>query len=739
MIPFEKDLNPQQLKAVQTTEGPLLILAGAGSGKTRVITYRISHLIENRQVRPEQILAVTFTNKAADQMMQRVYSMLRKGRSSNPTISTFHSFCVRVLRRDITAIGYGRDFTIYDDVDQLYVVKACLKEMDLDEKLLSPRYVLSRISYAKNQGLSPESVYQQAYDPNDERIAVTFGLYEKKLKQANALDFDDLLLKTVEILEDHPLIGQHLNERFRYVMVDEYQDTNRTQYQLIRHLTRLHQNLCVVGDEDQSIYGWRGADIQNILNFEIDYPQAVIIKLEQNYRSSKNILDAAGAVVSNNEARKGKALWTDKVGGELVTLFEAPDAEAESLFVAQQILAHQRTNPTSTIAVLYRTNFQSRLFEEACRRNSIKYSVVGGFSFYERAEVKDLLSYLKFCLNFQDSVSLVRILNTPPRGIGKTTFETLERESRNRGLSLWETIQFALEQKTFTARTLHALAEFREKMQEFLQCAHEMPVSKLIQLIMDKSGYVQWLEGEGTQEGLSRLENLQELVNAARDSEERGESLQDFLDHAALVSDTDDYDERSRINLMTLHSAKGLEFPLVFIVGLEEGLFPHSRSSSNSQELEEERRLCYVGMTRAQKKLILTRAKSRRFLGGETSDQTEPSRFIREIPSDLIENVSNGLARKEAAAPGGPKYNTIESIQEFYKQRGKQIDLAPVGKSRPTRDNGFKCGVYVRHPKFGVGLIIRCEGEGDDCKLTVSFPSYGLKKLVPKYSGLEKV
>jgi ATP-dependent DNA helicase UvrD/PcrA len=739
MIHLERELNPPQLKAVQTTEGPLLILAGAGSGKTRVITYRIAHLIENRQVRPEAILAMTFTNKAAEQMMQRVHSLLRAGRSSNPVISTFHSFCVRVLRRDIPVIGYGRDFTIYDDADQLAVVKICLKEIDLDEKLLSARYALSRISYAKNHGLTSQAVYRQAYDAKTEKIAVVFELYQTKLKQANALDFDDLLLKTVEICEAHPPVRQRLNEQYCYIMVDEYQDTNRTQYQLIRHLTQSQQNLCVVGDEDQSIYGWRGADIQNILSFEKDYPQAEIIKLEQNYRSTKIILDAAGAVVSHNEARKGKSLWTQKTGGELVTLYEAPDAENEALFVAQQILSHHRLHPNDSLVVLYRTNFQSRLFEEACRRSTIKYSIVGGFSFYERAEIKDLLCYLKMCRNPRDSISLARIVNTPPRGIGKTTMDTLEQVARRRGLSLWETILTALEEKMFPARTLYALTEFRDRILEFAEEARQLPLPKLVRQIMDRSGYVAWLESEGTQEELSRIENLQELVNAAQDSEQRGESLGDFLDHAALVSDTDDYDARARVTLMTLHSAKGLEFSVVFIVGMEEGLFPHSRSASSPEEIEEERRLCYVGMTRAQKKLMLTRAKFRRFLGNESLSETESSRFIGEIPSDLIEHLANGYARRKATTYQGPAYNTLESIREFYKQRGKQIDLAPAAGAQAPAERGFKHGNQVRHPKYGVGMIVRCEGEGEDSKLTVSFPGYGLKKLVLRYADLKKV
>jgi DNA helicase II / ATP-dependent DNA helicase PcrA len=739
MLNLEKELNPQQLKAVLTSDGPLLILAGAGSGKTRVITFRIIHLIENRQVRPDHILAVTFTNKAAEQMRQRVFSLLRPGRIGNPLISTFHSFCVRLLRHDIHAIGYGRDFTIYDEADQLSLLKSCLKELDVDEKLLSPRVALSRISYAKNHGLTPEALYQQAYDPKTEKVAVAYDHYEKKLKQANALDFDDLLLKAVAVLQSHPPVLERLNKQFPYIMVDEYQDTNRIQYQLIRQLTQLQQNLCVVGDEDQSIYGWRGAEIQNILSFEKDYPDAEIIKLEQNYRSTKNILDAASAVVAHNVARKGKSLWTEKKGGDQVMLYEAPDGEAEALFVAQQILVHQRSHPSESLAVLYRTNFQSRLFEEACRRNAIKYSVVGGFSFYERAEIKDLLAYLKLSLNPRDSVSLQRIVNTPPRGIGKTTLDALEQEARKRGLSMWDVIAYAVEQKTFAPRILSALTEFRNAIQDFMQKSQEKPASELIQWVMEKSGYFQWLEAEGSEEALSRIENLQELVNAARDSEDRGERLRDFLDHAALVSDTDDYDERARVTLMTLHSAKGLEFPLVFIVGLEEGLFPHSRSSADEKEIEEERRLCYVGMTRAQGKLYLTRAKFRRFLGSESFNQTEPSRFIREIPPELIQNVPDAQGTRRAIVYDGPTYNTVASIKEFYGRRGKQVDLAPGKRDDSPRGSAFKYGTQVRHAQYGVGMIVRCEGEGEDTKLTVSFPGYGLKKLIQKYAKLEKV
>ena len=738
MMYLDRELNPQQLEAVQTTEGPVLILAGAGSGKTRVITYRIAYLIDTLKVRPDNILAVTFTNKAAQQMKERVNALLRT-RLGNPLIATFHSFCVRVLRRYISAIGYGNDFTIYDDADQLSLVKSCLKDLGLDEKIVQPRAALSRISHAKNHGVDPAGAYQQAFDPKTEKIAVAYEMYEKKLRQANALDFDDLLLKTVLLLGQHESIRETLNAQYRFLMVDEYQDTNRTQYRLIRQLTEKQQNLCVVGDEDQSIYGWRGADIQNILSFEKDYPTARVIKLEQNYRSTRNILDASGSLVSKNEERKGKNLWTERTGGDPVTLYEAHDAEAEALFVAQQIQDYLRRHPSESAAVLYRTNFQSRLFEEACRRSNLKYNVVGGFSFYERAEVKDLLSYLKLCLNPNDSVSLLRVINTPPRGIGKTSLDSLELEARQAGVSLWQALGRILEARSLPARAFKALADFQSLMLAFMEQSQQRPLSELIRSLIEKSGYAEWLESDGSEEALTRLDNLKELVNAALDAENRGETLSDFLDHAALISDTDDFNERARVTLMSLHSAKGLEFPLVFVVGLEEGLFPHSRSLGSQAEIEEERRICYVGMTRAEKKLFLTRALSRRFLFGDSPNETERSRFLADIPSTLVEDISPGRLIRRAAAYDGPTYNSRESIQQFYQQRGKQVDLSPAPKSQPVERNRFKQGVYVRHPKFGVGHIVRCEGEGEESKLTISFPGYGMKKMVQKFAGLEKV
>jgi len=737
MLDLERRLNPQQKEAVVTTEGPLLILAGAGSGKTRVITFRVAHLIENLRIRPDQILAMTFTNKAAEQMKSRVSSLLQTQREGTPWISTFHSFCVKILRRYIEAIGYKRDFTIYDELDQQTLVKNVLKEMDIDDPLLTSRFVLSQISNAKNHRLSPEDMYGKAYAPQNEKIAVAFDLYEKKLKRANAVDFDDLLLKSVEVLNSHQPALNALSTQFHYIMVDEYQDTNRIQYELIRLLTSQRKNLCVVGDEDQSIYGWRGADIQNILRFEKDFPLARIIKLEQNYRSTGNILDAASAVVSNNRTRKGKALWTEEKGGDLITFYQAIDSEAEAIFVAEQALAYLRAYPADSIAVLYRTNFQSRLFEEACRRKGVEYCVVGGFSFYERAEVNDLLAYLKLSINPNDSVSLIRVINTPPRGIGKTTLDWLEAESRRRGLSLWEIIQTALEERSLPLRSLNALSQFQNTIQGFVSDPARSRTASFTRRIILESGYASWLKEEGTEESQTRLENLEELVNAARDSELRQEALSEFLDHAALVSETDDYDERAKVTLLTLHSAKGLEFSSVFIVGLEEGLFPHSRSLDSEQEMEEERRLCYVGMTRACKRLVLTQARKRRFLGNESMSETKPSRFLREIPAGLMVSTGIPQALKKPIAYQGATCNTSESIQEFYRKRGIQIDLSPSKKAL-AGGSGFSHGTAVRHPQYGIGTVLRIEGEGDACKLTISFPGYGLKKMVKKYAKLEK-
>ena len=738
-IDLKEHLNPQQLEAAEAIDGPILILAGAGSGKTRVITYRIVHLIENLGVRPESILAVTFTNKAADQMKARVRAQLRGPRSADAWISTFHSLCVRLLRREIEVLGYGPQFTIYDSDDQLQVVRSAMKDLSLDGKVVTPRVVQSRISAAKNQRTSPDKMAEDAWQPDWEQTAKVYGEYEKRLRKANALDFDDLLGKTVELFGKFPEVAEKYSERFRYLMVDEYQDTNRTQYKLVRYLSSQHGNVCVVGDEDQSIYSWRGADIQNILSFEKDYPNTQIVRLEQNYRSTKTILAAAGAVVANNEERKGKSLWTENASGDQIQYFEARDPDQEATFVAEKVMGERRNRPERHIAVLYRTNFLSRVLEEIFRRFDIPYRVVGGFSFYERAEIKDLLSYLTAILNPHDSVHLMRIINTPARGIGKTTIDALLDLAAEREVSLWDAIGVAIDGEGLALRSRRALGTFHELMTDFLESADQLSAVDLLQKVVEKTRYVEVLTEEGSEEALGRIDNIRELMTASEESGGRGETLRDFLDNAALVSDQDEYDERAPVTLMTLHTAKGLEFPVVFIIGMEDGLFPHNRSITEQSSLEEERRLFYVGMTRAEERLYLSSSRYRRTFGTMEPMISEVSRFLSEIPPDLINGleVSQPLIAepRERAAYAGETYNTVNAVQDFLKARN------------PTRSEGRRGGgrgrwiqgARVKHPKFGVGTILRTEGTGDDAKLTVSFSNFGLKKMIAKYASLEVV
>jgi len=911
-------LNPEQRAAVEATEGPLLILAGAGSGKTRVITSRIAWLIQEMGIAPDAILAVTFTNKAASEMAERVERLLGHASLAKPLIATFHSLCVRLLRRDIEALrvngqGLTRSFAIYDENDQQGIVKQIMRRMGLDTKQLTPRAVLGRISWAKNHMVDPQDYYLGSKDPNSERTAHIYKGYKEELRKNNALDFDDLLLEAVRLLKVAGDVRERYQRRYRYILVDEYQDTNRPQYELMKLLAGEHKNVCAVGDEDQSIYSWRGADIRNILEFEQDFPNARIVRLEQNYRSTQVILEAAGAVVGNNLRRKGKKLWTDRQGGSLIGYYEAPDGENEALFIADRIQKFLRESSESGseahCAVLYRTNSQSRLIEEALRRYGIGYSMVGGFSFYERAEIKDLLSYLRLVRNPHDSMAMQRIINTPPRGIGKTTLETLERLALETGQSTWEAIGAAMQNKLIPTRALMALDSFRQLIldaqammdpdfagklsadvagadalagdadfsfgagdrsaQEKEQVAdqldasvdfafgdneHQIPLldpshfspfaaektvrpflqmprqtlgngvpgtepddsdpastdasvgfrkpgdpatlPELIRFLIDRTGYIKALEAEASPEAFSRIENLKELANAAHDAEVRGETLAEFLDHAALASDTDQYDPDARITLMTLHSAKGLEFPLVFLAGLEEGLFPHSRTLMSPEELEEERRLCYVGMTRAMNTLILTRANYRRRYGNDAPEQSIPSRFLEEVPNQLIENLGgrspawatpaygNGYGRgaryagrrtahsdefesrhynyedenqevrrlspgqdarpksKSAQAPEGG--GSLDNIARFFG--GKPGALARPTSSRPamgipepTGASGLKKGERVRHSKYGEGTIILREGEGDEAKLTVLFRQHGLKKLMEKFANLQKI
>ena len=740
-------LNPQQRDAVEVTEGPLLILAGAGSGKTRVITCRIAYLIEHRGVPPENVLAVTFTNKAADEMRGRVERLARAPGLARPWISTFHSFCVRLLRREGERIDLPKNFSIYDADDQLRVVKNCLKELGLTKRELQARAVLSRISHAKNHGRKPEDFFQTAEDCGAERLAQVYDLYERELRKARAADFDDLLLFAVRLLHEHADVALRYNERYRYILVDEYQDTNRSQYDLVRLLTQTQQNLCVVGDEDQSIYSWRGADIRNIVEFEKDYPQARIIRLEENYRSTQSILDAASAVVANNRYRKGKTLWTARQGGPKVGAYQGPDGENESLFVADWI-ARRGRDAEEQVAILYRTNSQSRLYEEALRRYAIQYHVVGSISFYERAEVMDLLAYLKTAVNLQDSVSLLRIINSPPRGIGNTTVRKIEEVALEANLPFWEALGQAVEHKLLPARTLAAIESFRELMQGLHAMVQVSGVPEILKKTLDATGYMESLEEERTPEAIGRIENIEELLNAAADSMERGEDAIQFLDHAALVSDADGYDENARVTLMTLHSAKGLEFPVVFLTGMEEGLLPHSRSLLDSQALEEERRLCYVGMTRARDVLILTHAASRRRYGSQMPESSRPSRFLGEIPSGLLDDLSG---RRVGRQERYYEYEPAEAAAEETGEDARENSLAnarhffglPGGRPSPEKRKAaiarFALGSRVRHPKFGYGTVLRCEGKGEETRLTVSFSGFGLKKLVAKYADLEPV
>ena len=805
---FLSDLNPEQRVAVEHTDGPLLILAGAGSGKTRVIAHRIAHLIAQKRVPSWNLLAVTFTNKAAEEMRKRVQRLLHGQEfSAVPWVSTFHSLCVRILRQDIEKLneGYSRRFTIYDQDDSLRVVRNGLKELGYDEKKLVPRSVQGAISGAKNRGEDVDAYAARAEYDDDRRAAIAnvYKLYEERLRANNALDFDDLLIKTVRLLRKVPEIREKYNNKFQYILVDEYQDTNSLQFALIRLLTEKHQNICVVGDEDQSIYKWRGADITNILNFEQHFPNTKIIRLEQNYRSTQTILDVAGGVVKHNIERKGKKLWTSNPQGERVRYYQAFDAESEARFVASKILDHRQEQYDLRAAVLYRTNSQSRVFEEAMRRACLQYNIVGGFSFYERMEIRDIIAYLKLALNPNDSIALARVINSPPRGIGKQTLEEIERRSREHGVSHWETISLIIEKPgTLGSRAISALKSFRKIILQLREMAGAnviedsdaedqqseirnpqsetlAPVSDIVKAAILNTGYEHALKSEQTDEADARIENLQELVNAAVDYDEQGiEGLREFIDHSALVSDADQYKRDAPVTLMTAHSAKGLEFPLVFIVGLEDGLFPHSRSATDPAELEEERRLCYVAMTRAEKYLYVTHAIKRRVYGEELA--SEPSQFLNEMPLELIEDLSRGnswlsFARGSSAVnyeQGPPKerkkyegktYNSVDSIAEFFKQRNQQLGQTVRGdgseaqstKSRfqspasahqhstsgsqsSTSQSDFVPGSYVRHIKYGRGLVLRREGVGDSLKLTVTFPGYGQKKLVQKYANLEQ-
>ncbi len=743
MQPSVKDylthLNERQRFAVAQTEGPMLILAGAGSGKTRTITYKIAHLIDQGVCRPDQVLAVTFTNKAAEEMRTRVEELLRH-LSTSPLVCTFHSFSVRVLRRYADLIGYRTDFSICDRDDQKRVIKAVYEELHFTDSHLPMRKARAAISRAKSNNWAPQEYRDKSSDLAREEISLIYTAYERFLFRSNAMDFDDLILLTVRLLKKNHEVRQKYGESYSFILIDEYQDTNRPQYDLIKNLTAVHQNITAVGDEDQSIYGFRGSDIGNILRFEADFPGATIVKLEQNYRSSQNILDAASSLVSNNLNRKGKVLWTDQQAGQPIELFAAPDAKTEATYVSKKICEHLQQGEKG-LAVLYRTNFQSRQFEESFRRFEIPYKLIGGISFYQRREVKDALAYLRMAINPNDNVSFLRIMNRPPRGIGKVTEDRLHGKARDEKTTLWEALRKGIEENTFPGRTHLVLERFFKlicECQNFL----ELPLYLALEKILEASGYISALRSEDSEEAHNRTLNLEELIVLAKENAEQGYTFQEFLDHAALRSEADDYDESAAVSLMTLHNAKGLEFPIVFLVGCEEGLFPHSRSVAEN-DLEEERRLCYVGLTRAQKKIYLTYSRLRRFFGREGEEMNLPSRFLQEIPEHLMRvssgpfpvrefvqpsaNLGGYLQRENRTETGFVKtHDSVESVQGFLSKLSQK-------KSR------FISGARIVHEKFGYGRILRVQDTGDDLKLTVQFPGLGIKRLLQSYAKLKLV
>ncbi len=748
---FLSQLNPEQREAVLQTTGPLLILAGAGSGKTRVIASRIAYLIGDGHAQPEQVLAVTFTNKAAAEMRERVTRLLAF-ECGHLWISTFHSLCARLLRREAPELGLSRAFVIYDSTDQLAVVRTAIRDLGLDDKLLPPRAALARISSAKNRMQDPGDLAASGWSPFEERVAQVYARYVRALADASALDFDDLLLKTVELFETSERVRTKYAQQFKYVLVDEYQDTNRPQYLLVRRLAEVHRNLCVVGDPDQSIYKWRGADLRNIMAFEEDFPETTVVRLERNYRSTRVILDAASAVIRQNRNRKEKRLWTEREGGAQITYYRGGDELEEADFIADTARRATDEDLETELGVLYRTNAQSRAIEDALLRQAVAYRIIGGVRFYERKEIKDTLAYLKLAINQHDDVSLRRVINVPTRGIGKGVMDALDRidpagapllaasgPSSAAPPSLWMRVGRAVDERLVPTRAHKSLTAFRTLVHQLADVARREPASATVEAVLDRSGYLQDLEHERSEEAQGRLENLQELVSAAREyeAEDAEPSLAGFVDRLSLLSETDEVEgaDAARVSLMTLHAAKGLEFPTVIMAGLEEGLFPHARSREDDEELEEERRLCYVGMTRAQRRLVLTGAARRRVFGEYQA--SDPSRFIDEVPAALLDRVGQrSTPGSQRALPGAGRRGswagrsrrqtpTEEIFEPTYDYADENQSLGTVGP-----------GTRVRHPQFGVGTIVAVEPLHGDAKLTVKFRTAGQKKLLAKYAKL---
>lgn len=752
-----KNLNPPQREAVETLEGPLLILAGAGSGKTRVLTHRMANMIGQGIAAPDEILCVTFTNKAAKEMEHRIYKLLAElgvAIHSQLWINTFHSFCVRVLRQHITLLDYKPFFGIYDSSDQLSQIKKVMTALNINDKMYPPKGFQGRISNAKMLGLTPDALEKNSRRLMDAKTVEVYKAYEEAMKKANSLDFDDLLMKTYDLFRMYPDVLKMYQEKFRFIMVDEYQDTNHIQYLLVQMLAQAHRNLCVVGDEDQSIYSWRGADIKNILDFEKDFREAKVVKLEENYRSSGNIVSAATAVIKNNSQRKDKTLFTSNDNGDLIHVREERNEYDEAKFVAKtiQTMINEGEGTYNDYAIFYRTNAQSRVLEEQLRTTSIPYRLVGGVRFYERMEVKDMLSYMKLAINPADDIALKRIINVPARGIGKTTIEKIEEFSLQSNLSMFEGAKKAVDERLFNAGTTGKIRRFLDLMTELQEQALSFKIVDFYHIVLDRTEYLLALKKEDSPEAQARIENLEELDNAiAQFAKERGEeaTLTSFLEEMALVSDVDSLNqEQNSVTMMTLHISKGLEYPYVFVVGMEENLFPSGRSaeSEGEESMEEERRLAYVGMTRARQKLWLTYTKMRRVWGQEQFNP--PSRFIREIPSELIDFKSAAEAPRFVSRYGSRDYD--ESSSTVWGSVPSDRNKARVSNDFETQDfpdyeggesrgGTLSKGMRVRHPTFGVGTVYATEGTGDMFKVSVMFTDNTVKKFVVKYARLERV
>ncbi|MFP7171250.1 DNA helicase PcrA [Terribacillus halophilus] len=727
-------LNKEQAEAVQHTEGPLLIMAGAGSGKTRVLTNRIAYLLGEKEVSPRSILAITFTNKAAREMRERVHKLVGE-EGSQIWVSTFHSMCVRILRRDIDRIGYNSNFSILDTSDQLSVIKQALKRLNLDPKQYDPRAMLGAISSAKNELITPEQYSKEAGSVYERKVAEVFDLYQKTLRRNQSLDFDDLIMQTIQLFDRVPEVLQYYQRRFQYIHVDEYQDTNHAQYRLVNQLASRYKNLCVVGDSDQSIYRWRGADITNILSFEKDYPNAKVVMLEQNYRSTKTILDAANKVIANNTGRKPKNLWTDNADGAKLRYYEAATERDEALYVTEKIeemVMKEKKRHYRDIAILYRTNAQSRSIEETFVKAGVPYQMIGGTKFYDRKEIKDMLAYLRLIANPDDDISFERVVNEPKRGIGKTSIEKLQAYANEHELSLFETLK-EVDFTGVSAKAANALSEFGTMISNWSNQMEFLTATDMVEQVLEGSGYEEMLKAERSIESQSRLENLEEFKTVTKNFEQTSEdkSLVAFLTDLALIADIDSMDDDpssdDKVVLMTLHGAKGLEFPVVFLIGMEENVFPHSRSQMDEMEMEEERRLAYVGITRAEEELFLTNAKMRTLFG--RTNMNPVSRFIGEIPNELLEGM-----QETKQNPFG-----LQSRRQQPKpQEQKRIVRKPKPKSGADA-LGWSPGDKAVHKKWGEGTVVKVNGEGEAMELDIAFPApVGIKRLLASFAPITK-